>query len=189
MQSQSSSILDCTFCHIVRRRFYHYHRRATSNKIHRPVNPPLPPRHLDVTKSLPEPQPQLYPVSHPLDIQPTTTPPQPHLHLTKTTMCIQYIILWILCGHHCLFDFISCEMGNQPLPPGRCRTGGVTAQIDFRPGARCPDCLRALAERQPLRRQSAPALFNRQAVDASRNRGASLITEGLQRLATVSLPF
>lgn len=103
-------------------------------------------------------------------------------------MCVQRITIWAVCGHRCLLDFISCEMGNQPLPPERCRTGSVTAQIDIRRGLRCPDCLRALAERQVLRRQSALALFNRQAVDTSHNRGASLISEGLRRLAVVSLP-
>ena len=104
-------------------------------------------------------------------------------------MCIQHIIIWTLCGHRFLFDFISCEMGNQPLPPERCRNGGrVDDQIDIRRGFRCPGCLRALAEHQLFRCQGAPGLFNRQAVDASRNRGASLISEGLRRLAVVSLP-
>ena len=178
-----SSLLDCTFCHTVRRRFYHYHRRATSNKLHRPVNPPP---HFGGTSTS-----QKAHLNHNVNSRPhptITEPPQPHLYLTAATICIQHIIMWTLAGHRYLFDFISCEMGNQPLPPECCRTGGDTAQINIRRGLRCPDCLRALSYCQVLRRQSAPALFNRQAVDSSRNRGASLISEGLRRLAVVSLP-
>lgn len=101
-------------------------------------------------------------------------------------MCIQYIIVWTLCGHCRIFDYITCEMGNQPLPPARCRNSGrVDDQIDFRRGLRCPDCVRIRAEIG--HRQSALCVFNRQPIDASRNRGASLITEGLQGLAVVRL--